>query len=160
MGNLMFTDVFDIFNDMLTSIAKPADSKNNTDTVEKITLNDIDFSGVSKEELDAVMNSLKKMKNNDVLSYILGDEYLDKLMGEIQAKWDIVHEKIEKPVEKPVTDKQDNNSNTSSVDSQIEKLVDEYMDELGVSDELKSNYLIQGARNSYINFAKFIYNHD
>lgn len=146
MANLMLTDVFDVFNDIFTDLVKPTHE-------EKITLNDVDFSKVSKEELDVVMNSLKKMKDNDVLAYIMGDEYLDKLMGEIQAKWDIAHETPkendapELPIDNPV-------------DTQIEKLVDEYMTELGVSNQLKSNYLIKAARDSYVNFAKFIYNHE
>lgn len=146
MANLMLTDVFDVFNDIFTGLVKPTHE-------EKITLNDVDFSKVSKEELDVVMNSLKKMKDDDVLAYIMGDEYLDKLMGEIQAKWDIAHETPEEndAPELPVDNR---------VDTRIEKLVDEYMTELGVSNQLKSNYLIKAARDSYINFAKFIYNHE
>lgn len=152
MANLMITDVFDIFNDIFKDLVVPS-SKDEVN--EETLLNGVDMANVSKEELDKVMNSLKKMKDNDVLAYILGDEYIDKLMGEIQARWDIANEEPkENAPGLPVDDKNER------VDNQIEKLVDEYMDGLGVSDQLKSNYLIQHARDSYINFAKFIYNHD
>jgi len=151
----MITDVFDIFNDIFKDLVVPSSKSEKDEVNEETWLNGVDMANVSKEDLDEVMNSLKKMKENDVLAYILGDEYLDKLMGEIQAKWDIAHEAPkENAPELPVDD------NPKTVDGQIEKLVDEYMKELGVSDQLKSNYLIQAARDSYINFAKFIYNHE
>lgn len=152
MANLMITDVFDIFNDIFGNMQTTIPVKK--DENEIVTLNDINMKNITKEELDETMNYLKSLKDNDLTALILGDEYIDKLMGEIQAKWDIAHEeKKEDPQENVLVD-------SKTPDEQIEKLVDEYMTSLGIEDTLKSNVLVKAARDGYINFAKFIYNHE
>lgn len=146
----MFTDVFDIFDDILNGL-QTTDTTKEDPVDETVTLNGIDLSKVSKEELDETMEYLAKLKDNSIATYLLGDEYIDKVMGELQAKWDIAHEAPESepdPVESPKT-----------VDDQINQLVNEYIDSLGIDKELQSNALVKAARDGYINFAKFIYNH-
>lgn len=131
--------IFDIFGDVV--------KLTNSDNV--IKLNDVDMSEVTKEELDEAMDFLDGLKDNDFVTLLIGDEYIDNFKEELQTKWDMTHESPE-PEPKNV-------SNT--VDSQIDKLVDEYMGSLDIPDNSLMKKLVPMAKVSYKKFAEFIYNH-
>ena len=59
--------IFDIFGD----VVKLTES----DNVAK--LNDVDISEVTKEELDEAMDFLDRLKDNDFVTLLIGDEYID-----------------------------------------------------------------------------------
>ena len=133
--------IFDIFGD----VVKLTKSDN------VIKLNDVDMSEVTKEELDEAMDFLDGLKDNDFVTLLIGDEYIDNFKAELQAKWDMTHE-AQEPEPKNVP-----TSNT--VDSQIDKLVDEYMESLDIPDNSLMKKLVPMAKVSYKKFAEFIYNH-
>ena len=134
--------IFDIFGD----IAKLTKSDN------VIKLNDVDMSEVTKEELDEAMDFLDGLKDNDFVTLLIGDEYIDNFKEELQTKWDMTHEAPEPELKNVPT------SNT--VDSQIDKLVDEYMESLNIPDNSLMQKLVPMAKESYKKFAEFIYNHE
>ena len=132
--------IFDIFGD----IAKLTKSDN------VIKLNDVDMSEVTKEELDEAMDFLDGLKDNDFVTLLIGDEYIDNFKAELQAKWDMTHGG--EPESKNVP-------TGNTVDSQIDKLVDEYMESLDIPDNSLMKKLVPMAKVSYKKFAEFIYNH-
>ena len=133
--------IFDIFED----VVKLTES----DNVAK--LNDVDISEVTKEELDETMDFLDRLKDNDFVTLLIGDEYIDNFKAELQAKWDMTHEAPEiEPKNVPTC---------NTVDSQIDKLVDEYMESLDIPDNSLMKKLVPMAKVSYKKFAEFIYNH-
>lgn len=134
--------IFDIFGDVV--------KLNESDNVAK--LNDIDMSEVTQEELNDVMDFLDGLKNNDFVTLLIGDEYIDDFKAELQAKWDMTHEAPE-PEPKNVP-------TGNTVDSQIDKLVDEYMGSLDIPDNSLMKKLVPMAKASYKKFAEFIYNHE
>ena len=133
--------IFDIFGD----VVKLTES----DNVAK--LNDVDISEVTKEELDEAMDFLDRLKDNDFVTLLIGDEYIDNFKAELQSKWDMTHEALE-PEPKNVP-------TGNTVDSQIDKLVDEYMESLDIPDNSLMKKLVPMAKVSYKKFAEFIYNH-
>lgn len=134
--------IFDIFED----VVKLTESDNVT------KLNGVDMSKVTKEEFNDAMDFLDGLKDNDFVTLLIGDEYIDNFKAELQAKWDMTHEASE-PEPKNVP-----TSNT--VDSQIDKLVDEYMESLDIPDNSLMKKLVPMAKESYKKFAEFIYNHE
>ena len=135
--------IFDIFGDVVKL----------TKSDDVIKLNDVDMIKVTKEELDEAMDFLDRLKDNDFVTLLIGDEYIDNFKAELQAKWDMTHEAPEpepEPKNVPI-------SNT--VDSQIDKLVDEYMESLDIPDNSLMKKLVPMAKVSYKKFAEFIYNH-
>ena len=133
--------IFDIFED----VVKLTES----DNVAK--LNDVDISEVTKEELDETMDFLDRLKDNDFVTLLIGDEYIDNFKAELQSKWDMAHEATEpEPKNVPIG---------NTVDSQIDKLVDEYMESLDIPDNSLMKKLVPMAKVSYKKFAEFIYNH-
>ena len=97
--------IFDIFGDVI--------KLTESDNVAK--LNDVDMSEVTKEELNDAMDFLDGLKDNDFVTLLIGDEYIDNFKAELQAKWDMTHEAPE-PEPKNVP-------TGNTVDSQIDKLV-------------------------------------
>ena len=77
--------IFDIFGD----VVKLTKSDN------VIKLNDVDMSKVTKEELDEAMDFLDRLKDNDFVTLLIGDEYIDNFKAELQSKWDMSHESPE-----------------------------------------------------------------
>ena len=134
--------IFDIFED----VVKLTEAGNVT------KLNDVDMSEVTQEELDDAMDFLDGLKNNDFVTLLIGDEYIDNFKAELQAKWDMTHEAPE-PEPKNVP-------TGNTVDSQIDKLVDEYMGSLDIPDNSLMKKLVPMAKESYKKFAEFIYNHE
>lgn len=134
--------IFDIFED----VVKLTESDNVT------KLNGVDMSKVTQEEFNDAMDFLDGLKDNDFVTLLIGDEYIDNFKAELQAKWDMTHEAPE-PESKNVP-----TSNT--VDSQIDKLVDEYMESLDIPDNSLMKKLVPMAKESYKKFAEFIYNHE
>lgn len=134
--------IFDIFED----VVKLTESDNVT------KLNGVDMSKVTQEEFNDAMDFLDGLKDNDFVTLLIGDEYIDNFKAELQAKWDMTHEAPE-PEPKNVP-----TSNT--VDSQIDKLVDEYMESLDIPDNSLMKKLVPMAKESYKKFAEFIYNHE
>ena len=133
--------IFDIFGDVVKL----------TKSDDVIKLNDVDMSKVTKEELDEAMDFLDRLKDNDFVTLLIGDEYIDNFKAELQSKWDMTHEAPEpEPKNVPI-------SNT--VDSQIDKLVDEYIESLDIPDNSLMEKLVPMAKVSYKKFAEFIYNH-
>ena len=139
--------IFDIFGD----VVKLTKSDN------VIKLNDVDMSEVTKEELDEAMDFLDRLKDNDFVTLLIGDEYIDNFKAELQAKWDMTHEapEPESKMELPTSPHVDN-----TVESQIDKLVDEYMESLDIPDNSLMKKLVPMAKVSYKKFAEFIYNHE
>ena len=133
--------IFDIFED----VVKLTES----DNVAK--LNDVDISEVTKEELDETMDFLDRLKDNDFVTLLIGDEYIDNFKAELQSKWDMTHEAPESESKNVPTG--------NTVDSQIDKLVDEYMESLDIPDNSLMKKLVPMAKVSYKKFAEFIYNH-
>lgn len=133
--------IFDIFGDVVKL----------TKSDDVIKLNDVDMSKVTKEELDEAMDFIDRLKDNDFVTLLIGDEYIDNFKAELQAKWDMTHEAPE-PEPKNV-------SISNTVDSQIDKLVDEYMESLDIPDNSLMEKLVPMAKVSYKKFAEFIYNH-
>lgn len=134
--------IFDIFGDIATL------SKSNDIT----KLNGVDMSKVTKEEFNDVMDFLDGLRDNDFVSVLLGDEYIDKFKEKLQTEWDMTHEEPE-PEPKNVP-------TGNTVESQIDKLVDEYMDSLDIPDNSFMQRLVPMAKESYKKFAEFIYNHE
>ena len=134
--------IFDIFGD----VVKLTES----DNVAK--LNNVDMSEVTQEELNEAMDFLDALKNNDFVTLLIGDEYIDDFKAELQAKWDMTHDTPE-PAPKNVP-------TGNTVDSQIDKLVDEYMESLDIPDNSLMKKLVPMAKESYKKFAEFIYNHE
>ena len=135
--------IFDIFGDVVKL----------TESDDVIKLNDVDMSEVTKEELDEAMDFLDGLKDNDFVTLLIGDEYIDNFKAELQAKWDMTHEA-------PALEPEPKNVPTgNTVDSQIDKLVDEYMESLDIPDNSLMKKLVPMAKVSYKKFAEFIYNH-
>ena len=134
--------IFDIFED----VVKLTESDNVT------KLNGVDMSKVTQEEFNDAMDFLDGLKDNDFVTLLIGDEYIDNFKAELQAKWNMTHEAPE-PESKNVP-----TSNT--VDSQIDKLVDEYMESLDIPDNSLMKKLVPMAKEFYKKFAEFIYNHE
>ena len=134
--------IFDIFED----VVKLTESDNVT------KLNGVDMSKVTQEEFNDAMDLLDGLKDNDFVTLLIGDEYIDNFKAELQAKWDMTHE---------APDPEPKNVPTSNtVDSQIDKLVDEYMESLDIPDNSLMKKLVPMAKESYKKFAEFIYNHE
>ena len=133
--------IFDIFGD----IAKLTNSDN------VIKLNDVDMSEVTKEELDEALDFLDGLKDNDFVTLLIGDEYIDNFKEELQTERDMTHGGVPESKNVP-TD--------NTVDSQIDKLVDEYMESLNIPDNSLMKKLVPMAKESYKKFAEFIYNHE
>jgi hypothetical protein len=134
--------IFDIFGDVV--------KLTEFDNVTK--LNDVDMSKVTQEEFNDVMDFLDGLKDNDFVTLLIGDEYIDTFKEELQTKWDMTHESPE-PEPKNVP-------TGNTVDSQIDKLVDEYMGSLDIPDNSLMKKLVPMAKASYKEFAEFIYNHE
>lgn len=134
--------IFDIFED----VVKLTESDNVT------KLNGVDMNKVTQEEFNDAMDFLDGLKDNDFVTLLIGDEYIDNFKAELQAKWDMTHE---------APDPEPKNVPTSNtVDSQIDKLVDEYMESLDIPDNSLMKKLVPMAKESYKKFAEFIYNHE
>lgn len=133
--------IFDIFGD----VVKLTESDNVT------KLNDVDMSKVTQEEFNDAMNFLDGLKDNDFVTMLIGDGYIDNFKEELQTKWDMTHESPE-PEPKNVP-------TGNTVDSQIDKLVDEYVGSLDIPDNSLMKNLVPMAKASYKKFAEFIYNH-
>lgn len=133
--------IFDIFGD----VVKLTESDNVT------KLNDVDMSKVTQEEFNDAMDFLDGLKDNDFVTLLIGDEYIDNFKAELQTKWDMTHESPE-PEPKNVP-------TGNTVDSQIDKLVDEYIESLDIPDNSLMKKLVPMAKESYKKFAEFIYNH-
>ena len=136
--------IFGIFGDIVTL------SKSNDIT----KLNGVDMSKVTKEEFDDAMDFLDGLRDNNFVSVLLGDEYIDKFKEKLQTEWDMTHEEPE-PEPEPK-----NVPTGNTVESQIDKLVDEYMDSLDIPDNSLMQRLVPMAKESYKKFAEFIYNHE
>ena len=136
--------IFDIFGDIVTL------SKSN----DIAKLNGVDMSKVTKEEFDDTMDFLDGLRDNNFVSVLLGDEYIDKFKEKLQLEWDMTHEEPE-PEPEPK-----NVPTGNTVESQIDKLVDEYMDSLDIPDNSLMQRLVPMAKESYKKFAEFIYNHE
>lgn len=134
--------IFDIFGDAV----KLTESDNVT------KLNGVDMSKVTQEEFNDAMDFLDGLKDNDFVTLLIGDEYIDNFKAELQTKWDMTHESPE-PEPKNVP-------TGNTVDSQIDKLVDEYMESLDIPDNSLMKKLVPMAKESYKKFAEFIYNHE
>ena len=67
--------IFDIFGD----VVKLTESDNVT------KLNDVDMSKVTKEELDDAMDFLDGLKDNDFVTLLIGDEYIDNFKAELSC---------------------------------------------------------------------------
>ena len=133
--------IFDIFGDVVKL----------TKSDDVIKLNDVDMAEVTKEELDEAMDFLDRLKDNDFVTLLIGDEYIDNFKAELQSKWDMTHEAPESESKNVPTG--------NTVDSQIDKLVDEYMESLNIPDNSLMKKLVPMAKVSYKKFAEFIYNH-
>lgn len=133
--------IFDIFGDVVKL----------TKSDDVIKLNDVDMSEVTKEELDEAMDFLDGLKDNDFVTLLIGDEYIDNFKAELQAKWDMTHGGVPESMNVPTG---------NTVDSQIDKLVDEYMESLNIPDNSLMKKLVPMAKESYKKFAEFIYNHE
>lgn len=149
MSNTVLTNVFDIFSDVLDNIITTSGvmSKKDSDLI-----NGEDLKNVTKEELDKTMSYLDKLKDNEYVTLLLGDEYVSALQAELQAKWDMAHEE-------PKKETISFDVETDRVNKRIASLVDEFLKENNITDEVVGSTLAKASREAYITFANFIYNH-
>lgn len=152
-------DIFDLinaFNDSLRAV----NEKNENTIVSHF--DNVDFTKVTKEELDNTMKTLDSIKDDSFFSIILGDKFIDDLKAEVQAKWDMANAPVDKPKEEIV----ENGETTTdvlpdSVKERLEGLVQEYLDTVLVNkkNDPVIDVLKPIAGKSYFDFAKFIYLH-
>lgn len=146
------TNIFDIFNgivsDLQTTKYTTFDPKKELDNITKV--NGIDMKDVTEEDFNSTMEYLDELKKNDFVTMLLGDEFIDKVEAELQAKWDIAHP----------DEKEGNEVEESPVDKRIRQLVDEYVESLELPDTELAKYLGELSKETYVKFAKFIYNHE
>lgn len=141
-------EIFDIFDKFFGQLQTTDSVKDNLN--ENTKINGVDLKDVSKEDFEKTMNYLEDLKKIPLMGFLISPDNIDEICAELQAKWDIVHEEPEETKEE-----------VNPIDANIEKLVDEYLD-----NELKDtkdfpivDRLRPYAKESYMNFAKFIYNH-
>lgn len=146
-------DIFDIFsgimNEFLVNDKSDKDAKKNL--LDNTKVNGIDMKDVTKEDLEETMDYLDTLAKNTFVTSLLGDEFIDNFKAELQAKWDIAHLEEEHEEEEETT---------SPVDKRINELVDEYVETLNLPEDDSLRPFIALAKEQYINFAKFIYNHE
>lgn len=149
-------DIFDLinaFNDSLRAV-----NEKNENTIES-HFDNVDFTKVTKEELDNIMKTLDSIKSDSFFSIILGDKFIDDLKAEVQAKWDMANTPVDEPEEETITDVTD--VLPDSVKERLEGLVQEYLDTVLVNkkNDPVIDVLKPIAGKSYFDFAKFIYLH-
>ena len=148
-------DIFDLinaFNDSLRAV-----NEKNENTIES-HFDNVDFTKVTKEELDNIMKTLDSIKSDSFFSIIFGDKFIDDLKAEVQAKWDMANT--------PVDDDEPEEETTidvlpDSVKERLEGLVQEYLYTVLVNkkNDPVIDVLKPIAGKSYFDFAKFIYLH-
>lgn len=152
-------DIFDLinaFNDSLRAV-----NEKNENTIES-HFDNVDFTKVTKEELDNIMKTLDSIKSDSFFSIILGDKFIDDLKAEVQAKWDIANTPVDKPEEEIVEEEETTTDVLpDSVKERLEGLVQEYLDTVLVNkkNDPVIDVLKPIAGKSYFDFAKFIYLH-
>lgn len=152
-------DIFDLinaFNDSLRVV-----NEKNENTIES-HFDNVDFTKVTKEELDNIMKTLDSIKSDSFFSIILGDKFIDDLKTEVQAKWDIANTPVDKPEEEIVEEEETTTDVLpDSVKERLEGLVQEYLDTVLVNkkNDPVIDVLKPIAGKSYFDFAKFIYLH-
>lgn len=152
-------DIFDLinaFNDSLRAV-----NEKNENTIES-HFDNVDFTKVTKEELDNIMKTLDSIKSDSFFSIILGDKFIDDLKAEVQAKWDMANAPVDKPKEEIVEDGETTTDVLpDSVKERLEGLVQEYLDTVLVNkkNDPVIDVLKPIAGKSYFDFAKFIYLH-
>ena len=151
-------DIFDLinaFNDSLRAV-----NEKNENTIES-HFDNVDFTKVTKEELDNIMKTLDSIKSDSFFSIILGDKFIDDLKAEVQAKWDMANAPVDKPKEEIVEDGETTDVLPDSVKERLEGLVHEYLDTVLVNkkNDPVIDVLKPIAGKSYFDFAKFIYLH-
>ena len=151
-------DIFDLinaFNDSLRAV-----NEKNENTIES-HFDNVDFTKVTKEELDNIMKTLDSIKSDSFFSIILGDKFIDDLKAEVQAKWDMANALVDKPKEEIVEDGETTDVLPDSVKERLEGLVHEYLDTVLVNkkNDPVIDVLKPIAGKSYFDFAKFIYLH-
>ena len=153
-------DIFDLinaFNDSLRAV-----NEKNENTIES-HFDNVDFTKVTKEELDNIMKTLDSIKSDSFFSIILGDKFIDDLKAEVQAKWDMANAPVD---DEPFDDDEPEEETTTdvlpdSVKERLEGLVQEYLDTVLVNkkNDPVIDVLKPIAGKSYFDFAKFIYLH-
>lgn len=152
-------DIFDLinaFNDSLRAV-----NEKNENTIES-HFDNVDFTKVTKEELDNIMKTLDSIKSDSFFSIILGDKFIDDLKAEVQAKWDMANTPVDKPEEEIVEEEETTTDVLpDSVKERLEGLVQEYLDTVLVNkkNDPVIDVLKPIAGKSYFDFAKFIYLH-
>ena len=148
-------DIFDLinaFNDSLRAV-----NEKNENTIES-HFDNVDFTKVTKEELDNIMKTLDSIKSDSFFWIILGDKFIDDLKAGVQAKWDMANTPVDddEPEEETTTDVL-----PDSVKERLEGLVQEYLDTVLVNkkNDPVIDVLKPIAGKSYFDFAKFIYLH-
>lgn len=152
-------DIFDLINAVNDSLR--AVKEKNENTIES-HFDNVDFTKVTKEELDNIMNTLDSIKSDSFFSIILGDKFIDDLKAEVQAKWDMTNTPVDEPEEEIVEEEETTTDVLpDSVKERLEGLVQEYLDTVLVNK--KNDPVIDAlkpiAGQSYFDFAKFIYLH-
>lgn len=152
-------DIFDLINTVNDSLR--AVKEKNENTIES-HFDNVDFTKVTKEELDNIMKTLDSIKSDSFFSIILGDKFIDDLKAEVQAKWDMANTPIDEPEEEIVEEEETTTDVLpDSVKERLEGLVQEYLDTVLVNK--KNDPVIDAlkpiAGQSYFDFAKFIYLH-
>ena len=151
-------DIFDLINAFNDSLR--AENEKNENTIES-HFDNVDFTKVTKEELDNIMKTLDSIKSDSFFSIILGDKFIDDLKAEVQAKWDMANALVDKPKEEIVEDGETTDVLPDSVKERLEGLVHEYLDTVLVNkkNDPVIDVLKPIAGKSYFDFAKFIYLH-
>lgn len=152
-------DIFDLINAVNDSLRTVKEKNENT--IES-HFDNVDFTKVTKEELDNIMNTLDSIKSDSFFSIILGDKFIDDLKAEVQAKWDMANTPVDEPEEEIVEEEETTTDVLpDSVKERLEGLVQEYLDTVLVNK--KNDPVIDAlkpiAGQSYFDFAKFIYLH-
>lgn len=145
------------FTNLLNEIFNAAEeAANQTKSTTLSELENIDFSHITEEELNEVMDGLDAIKKNPICSLLIPSDTIDEIKAALQAKYDIAH------AEEETEESEESTEIPEAVEKRLNSLVDEYLEkELGEDKDTPiAKMLTPAAREGYLKFGRFIYQHD
>ena len=145
------------FTNLLNEIFNAAEeAANQTKSTTLSELENIDFTKITEEELNDVMDDLDKIKKNPICSLLIPSDTIDEIKATLQAKYDIAH------AEEETEESEESTEIPEAVEKRLNSLVDEYLEkELGEDKDTPIvKMLTPATREGYLKFGRFIYQHD
>lgn len=142
------------FTNLLNEIFNAAEeAANQTKSTTLSELENIDFTKITEGELNDVMDDLDKIKKNPICALLIPSDTIDEIKAALQAKYDIAHAEEESEESTEILE---------TVEKRLNSLVDEYLEkELGEDKDTPiAKMLTPAAREGYLKFGRFIYQHD